>query len=171
MTTLPPRDDDEALAQALSASRLLEDAPASLVEAAVGLWQPRPRRAARTGLLQRVAAVLTFDSGAASPLAYGLRSGGSAQRQLLYSIEGCDIDLRIAPQDAGRYTLSGQVLGPDALGVVVIEPVQGGEAVEVLLSDLGEFTLPAVAAGDWRVTLQLTDRTIELPPVEVPTPR
>lgn len=167
--TLPP--DDDMLARSLADSRMLEDAPPAVIERAIGLWQPRARRATRPGLLQRVAAVLAFDSGLASPLAYGMRSSGGAMRQLLYSVEGCDIDLRIAPQDAEHYTLSGQVLGPDVLGVVVLAPAAGGTPTETVLSDLGEFRLPAVAAGDWRITLELAGRAIELPLLQIPQAR
>jgi hypothetical protein len=162
--------DDETLAAALVASRVLDDAPPQVIERAIGLWEPRARSAAasRRGLVRRLAAALTFDSGNASPLAWGMRSSGSAVRQLLYSVEGRDIDLRIAPTDTGRYTLSGQVLGPDVLGVVVLEPVGGGERAETALSELGEFRLPAVAAGDYRITLELADTAIDLPPLHVP---
>jgi hypothetical protein len=168
MSTRTPPPDDDTLARSLTQSRLLEDAPPAVIERAIGLWQPRARRSTQPGLLQRVAAVLSFDSGLASPLAYGMRSSGGAIRQLLYSVEGCDIDLRIAPQDAERYTVSGQVLGPDVLGVVVLAPAAGGVQTETVLSELGEFRLPPVTAGDWRVTLELVGRAIELPLLQIP---
>jgi hypothetical protein len=168
MSTRTPPPDDDTLARSLVESRLLEDAPPAVIDRAVGLWRPRARSAAQPGLMQRVAAVLSFDSGLASPLAYGMRSSGGAMRQLLYSVEGCDIDLRIAPQDAEHYTVSGQVLGPDVLGVVVLAPAAGGTPTESVLSELGEFRLPPVAAGEWRITLELAGRAIELPLLHIP---
>jgi hypothetical protein len=168
MSTRTPPPDDDTLARSLAESRMLEDAPPAVIERAIGLWQPRARRG---GLLQRVAAVLSFDSGQASPLAYGMRSSGAAMRQLLYSVEGCDIDLRIAPLDAEHYTVSGQVLGPDVLGVVMLVAAAGGTPSETVLSELGEFRLPAVTAGEWRVTLELAGRAIELPLLQIPQAR
>lgn len=162
-------DDDDSLIDALHESRMLEDAPAEAVDRLIGLWQRKPRAA---GLLPRLAALLAFDSGIAPPLAYGMRADGGVLRQLLYSVEGCDVDLRIAPAEgADTFRLSGQVLGPNVRGVVAMQPLAGGERTEAALSELGEFWLPPVAAGDYRITLELVDLAIDLPAVQVPQRR
>jgi hypothetical protein len=165
------------LARAVGASRTLHDAPEAVIQRAIALFDTRaavvPAAVAvqrRPGLVQRLAA-LVFDSTGTSALAFGRRSGGGSMRQLLYSVEGRDVDLRIAADEAGTaYVLSGQVLGPDSAGVVVIEPDQGGDANAVALTELGEFRLPPVQPGRYRLTLELADQAIVFPPLQVPHP-
>jgi hypothetical protein len=164
--------DDGPLERALRSSRVLIDAPEAVIERAVALFEPQAAHAAaRPGLLRRLAE-LRFDSAGAAPLAFGMRASGGTVRQLLYSLEGRDIDLRIEPEaDIGleeRYALSGQILGPASAGVVVIEPEAGGDASAAVLNELGEFRLPAVAPGSYHVTLELSDMAIDLPVLRVP---
>lgn len=166
-------NDDEALAGALSASRVLHDAPEAAIERAIALFASRAMAAGapvqrRPGLVRRLAS-LAFDSGSQPALAFGQRSDAAGVRQLLFSIEGRDIDLRIVADESGAaFALSGQVLGPDSAGVVVIEPDHGGDTDAAALSDLGEFRLRPVRPGTYRLTLELADQAIELPPVQVP---
>jgi hypothetical protein len=163
-----PELTDAAIEQSLRASRDLLDAPEHVIHRALAIYT-RQRVEEQPSFLRRLAAVLTFDSGAASPLAFGMRSSGGAVRQLLFSVEGRDIDLRIAPAaQAQTFALSGQILGPDSLGIVVMEPEAGGERREVALSELGEFQLPPVAAGIYKLTLELADMAIDLPLVRIP---
>jgi len=171
--TLPPDPDDERLARALHASRVLEDAPEALVLRAIGLFETRPRaaRPAPRAGLPRLLAALAFDSGLASPLAFGRRSATAEQRQLLYTLEGCDVDLRVTPA-GGHYEVSGQLLGPDCQGVVFAQAEAAGvadaEATSAALNEFGEFRLPPLPAGRWRLTLELAHQAIELPPLELP---
>lgn len=162
--TNPDPDDD--LARALRASRGLQDAPEVLIQRAISLFEATPRRAPRA-LLPRLLAVLQFDSGTASPLAHGMRAGGSDMRQLLFALPDCDVDLRVAPDDEGRCALSGQLLGPACQGVVFAQPEAaagaGAPDVSAALNELGEFRLPPLPAGAWRLTFELADRTLELP--------
>lgn len=168
----PPNPDDAALEQGLRASRGLEEAPEPLIRRAIDLWQ-HPMRAAASapGGLRRLLASLTFDSAGASPLAFGMRSAGGTTRQLLFSAEGHDIDLRIAPAgsgSAGDWLLSGQVLGPEAHGLIGITDADGGNAGEAELNDLGEFRLPAVKPGEYTVALRLGTVEVVLPSIFVP---
>lgn len=160
-------DDDEPLAGALRATQAaLHEAPEALVQRAIALFEaraPAPR--------SRRAAGLRFDSAGASPLAFGMRSGGSAMRQLLYSLEGRDIDLRVAPAaDAGRFEISGQILGPDTRGTVLAVRGDGSEETSAALDALGEFRIGRLAAGTWHLTLELEDFAIDLPPLHIPLP-
>jgi hypothetical protein len=169
-----PDPDDERLADALRASRVMHDAPEALIERAVGLWQPRAvvATAAPPSLLQRLVATLQFDSAGAAPLAFGLRSasGAGEVRQLLFSLEGRDIDLRIAPAgEPGRFRLSGQVLGPDAAGVVAFDC--GGLQGEAAWNELAEFGFDAVPAGDCRLVLRTDAWQAELPVISLPPAR
>jgi hypothetical protein len=163
-----PDPDDEVLARRLHGTRYMVDAPESVVLKALALFEARvPAPAPRSRLL----ALLQFDSAGASPLAFGMRSGGSAMRQLLFSLDGRDIDLRIAPAaQAGQFELSGQVLGPDDGGTVLLVRGDGSDERAAVLSELGEFRLPTVTAGTWHLTLDLGTLAIDLPPLDIPLP-
>lgn len=173
--TPDPADDrpDEALADALRASRRMVDAPEALIQRTLALFEPMAARVppAARPLLPRVLAALRFDSAGHSPLAFGMRSTGGDVRQLLYALPDCDVDLRVAPAADGRYGLSGQLLGPACHGVVFAQPQQAVDGAEAggsaALNELGEFRLPPLPAGAWRLTLELADRTIELPTLEL----
>jgi len=164
--------DDEALAARLRASRLLEDAPESLIQRALGLWRaadapvpagPAPAR------LRRLVASLKFDSARRTPLALGLRSAGGATRQLIYFSEGRDVDVRVAAvHTAGglQWRISGQVLGPDATGMAELRT--GGQARTTSWTELGEFVFGEVAAGQITLVLRSSDWELELPAFDVP---
>lgn len=172
-TPHPDDGDDDALAAALRASRGLVDAPEALIQRTLALFEaaPRPAGGADRALLPRLVAALRFDSAGASPLAFGRRSGGNDMRQLLYALPDCDVDLRVVPEADGRFSLSGQLLGPASQGLVVAQAAApGGDAVgsvSAALNELGEFRLPPLPAGAWRLRLELADRTLELPPLDL----
>jgi hypothetical protein len=162
---------DADMERQLQRSGRLEDAPEHVIQRALSAWQPRRQAVAAPSLLQRVLAVLTFDSGAASPLAYGMRSAGAAARQMLFTAGGHDVDLRIGPAGeaaADQWLFSGQVLGPDGLGLVSLADAQGRLVGESALDEFGGFRLPAVAAGRYTVTLRLGGAEVELPAIDVP---
>ncbi len=173
--TATPELDDDAIAQRLQKSRRLEDAPEHVIQRVLDLWQ-KPRRAeAGGGLMRRIRAVLSFDSGAASPVAFGMRSSGGTTRQMLFSAEGHDVDLRISPAASDNndpthagWQLSGQVLGPDCSGIVVLTNTDDGAMGESSLDELGEFRLPVIRSGSYSLTLRLTDLEVELSTIDVP---
>ncbi|HEV8691903.1 MAG TPA: hypothetical protein VGQ91_16490 [Ideonella sp.] len=171
--------DDELLAR-LPKAAALPDAPAAWVQRAEAAWQaPLGTRVAGSveGLRQRVQAWLSFDSWAAAPLAAGLRSTGSTTRQLVFSAEGRDVDLRIVPAGA-RFAVNGQVLGQDETGSVALvletAPEAAAEAPaavrQVPLDALGEFHLADVEPGRYRLSLLLPARELVLPPFDVGGP-
>ena len=139
-----------------------EDAPRDVVFDAVRLFRSRAAKAETPGLLRRLVASLSFDSGARTP-AYGLRSGATAAapRQLLFSAGALDVDLRLAPSGEG-WSVSGQVLGECAGGRAELF-AGGASAARADLNDLCEFTLPAVPAGAYTLRLTLDDAEIEVP--------
>jgi hypothetical protein len=167
--------DDELLAR-LPKAAALPDAPPNWVQRAVAAWQaPLGARVADAvdGLRRRVEAWLSFDSWATAPLAAGLRSTSSATRQLVFSADGRDVDLRIVPAGM-QFTLSGQVLGPDETGTVMLVPEvtagDPGAARQVPLDALGEFHLAEVQPGRYQLALQLADQDVVLPAFDVGGP-
>ena len=151
------------------------DAPAHLVQQALDLWRRRPPAAAPgTPLLARFVAALAFDSWSVQPLAAGMRALPSQVRQLLFTAEACDIDLRVAPAGTA-YELSGQLLGaPEVLpaslaGRVEVRPFGRGEPTlyAAALDDCAEFRFPGLVRGTYQVTLHLDRGEIALPLVEI----
>ena len=137
-----------------------EDAPSSVIDRAVRLFQSRTEReSASSGFRNRILAVLHFDSIGLSP-AFGVRSGAPGARQLLFHAGVDEIDLRIEP--AGQaWLLSGQVLGESKAGGMAI--LQGAEETsEAILNELSEFTLPPVQKGIYKLTLNLTNVDVEI---------
>ncbi len=161
-------DDPAARAELAALEELLSlmrsddsvDAPEHVIARAVRLGR---RPAPAPGLLRRIAATLRSDS-RGRPLAAGLRSGQGAARSLAYGAEGWDLDLQLTPQ-AGRWQLQGQLLGPELAGAVTLSG--GAEPVTVPINELGEFSLPPVAPGTYRLTVSLGAGAIVVEPLEL----
>ncbi len=151
---------------ALMRSDASEDAPAYAINRALRLL--RQRRAGQAGqpgqpgLLRRIMAALTFDS--ALSLAPGMRSSISQTRQLLFTAENLDLDVRITP-DRGTFVVSGQVLGPEVAG----EATLAGDAITVhaTVTALGEFSFPGVPAGQYTLTWRHGDLEVVIPRLEL----
>lgn len=140
-----------------------EDAPADIVAYAKNIF--RERAAARHApLLRRIVAALSFDSMNVAP-AYGIRSSAVASRQLLYSAESNDLDLRITSQNE-EWVVAGQVLGNNCNeGEVRLEGET--ELVVAAVNALCEFTLPPVSAGSYKLFLRLRGIEVEIPQLEL----
>lgn len=176
MNAHPDDPSDDAFGRLVArAVRELPDAPEALQRSAIGLFPAAGAlgtlKALAQAVVTQISAVLTFDSWAAPALAAGMRSGRSPTRHLLYSAQGRDIDLRIAPE-AGAYALAGQILGPDETGRVELADVAAADAPPrvVPLDALGEFRLEGVPRGAYRLTLHLGSDSIVLPPLEMGEP-
>jgi hypothetical protein len=139
------------------------DAPRDALAYAMNIF--RQREDFEPSLLRRIVAALTFDSSANLAPAFGVRSGQSASRQLLYAAEENDIDIRLTSENE-NWIISGQVLGEDCAGGRIEIEGQGERAVADL-NDMCEFTLPAVGAGSYSLRLRLGSAEIEIPQLEL----
>lgn len=167
MTPDPLLTDDALSALAHRAHQALPDAPPALLHAALALW-PAHQPSALQQALRRVVAVLSFDSWGISAQAAGMRGQADDSRHLLFSAEGRDVDLRIAPAPGGGWRLAGQVLGPDETGRITLAAADGGaDHHSAPLDELGEFHLDGLAPGRWRLTLETAHEVVELPPIDV----
>lgn len=110
-------------------------------------------------MTRKIQAVLTFDSFTTSP-AFGVRSGASVARQVLYGADDIDLDVRITPDD-GRWVISGQMLGDCSAGEV--ELIGAAEPVQTDLDDLCEFTLSPVPPGNYGLRVRFGEIEIEVP--------
>ena len=146
----------------LMRSDVIENAPTDLVKYAKGIFRQRvaPRKISP---LSRIIAALTFDSLTAAP-AHGLRSQAGG-RQLVYSTENVDIDVRITAENE-EWQIAGQVPGSFcASGEVTLK--SDSFSATTTLSELCEFSFSSVPEGTYKLSVQLLDVTIETPPLEI----
>jgi len=140
-----------------------EDAPAELLQYARNIFRSRAVREARS-LLTTIIASLVFDSLTSEP-AFGLRSQAAAGRQLIYSAEAADIDVRVSPEN-DEWQIAGQVLGSSCTsGDVSLE--NDSFLTSVALNDLCEFSFGTVPNGVYNISVRLPDLSIEIPPLEL----
>lgn len=138
------------------------DPPAHVVAQAVGLLHLR-NTVERPALRQVLRAALRFDSTRMS-LAPALRSRVPLERQLLFTAEGFNLDLRIRPQGA-MWSISGQVFG--TVGGEQIELNGPTGSTQSNLNDLSEFRLPPLPAGSYNLTLRLASFDVEIAGLEI----
>jgi hypothetical protein len=135
------------------------DAPRDVLLSAINVFSPQRRRP-----LPRIIATLIFDSRNAGP-AFGMRSLHRTSRQLLYSAQQTDLDLRITIQNE-ECVVAGQVIREGCVGgLVEISGATG--SVEASLNELCEFTLPAIPVGDYSLRVRMSDVEIEIPELEL----
>ncbi len=141
----------------------VDNAPASLIQSAKAMFRNRGANR-EPSRLARVLAALTFDSLTAKP-AFGLRSGASTGRQLVYSTEMADIDLRLSPQ-SGEWEISGQILGSsESQGNVKL--VSDTFSASADLNELAEFGFQSVPGGIYTMLVHLPELEIEIPPLQL----
>ena len=136
-----------------------KDVPRDVLSAAINIFSQQQRSP-----LRRIVALLSFDSRNAGP-AFGMRSVPAASRQMLYSAEETDLDLRVTVQN-DECILAGQVIGEGCAGAQVeISGVAGRS--EATLNEVCEFTLPPLPVGNYSLTVKMLDRLIEIPELEL----
>jgi hypothetical protein len=134
----------------------LEEAPRYAIAQAINLFRSHQKQPA--SLLQRLVALLQFDSQQMTP-AYGVRSTAMTERQMLFTAGDYELQLQIAGESDG-WVISGQLLGDCASGAVELK--SRTLATQTTLNELCEFTLPAMPAGDYALTLRLNTIEIEV---------
>jgi len=139
-----------------------------VINRALQLFQARRPAPAASPMLRALAARLQFDSAGLTAQAAGVRNVGEDTRQILFSAEGRDVDLRISPEGEG-WLLSGQVLGPDVSGRAQL--AVGAYRADVAWNELCEFSFEGVPEGEATLTLQGTDWEIVLPLLHIQAER
>jgi anti-sigma factor RsiW len=144
----------------LMRSDTTEEPPEEIVEAARKFFRS-PAVSREPSLVKRVVASLTFDSFTAAP-AFGLRSQTSGGRQLIYSTETADIEVRVSPENE----VAGQILGPTCTdGDVSLESKSFSASAQ--LNELCEFSFGAVPAGTYKISVRLPNLLVETPELEL----
>lgn len=149
--------DLELIAACRRALRELPDAPERMIRRAESIWP------GSGSLLTRTRALLSIDSWS-SPLP-ALRSGSIQTRQLLFTTEMRDIDVRIAPGE-GAWVIEGQVLGPADGGTLSVLH-DGDQVATAELDELGTFRVEGLAAGRYQLVVCFANERVELPDVDV----
>lgn len=126
------------------------DAPPAIIARAVALFRSRAVEPAPSPL-QRLVAILSFENRAMTP-AFGLRSSGGSERQLIFTAGEYDVDLRMAVGEAGWF-VSGQLLGA-AAGSGVATLANDASTQTVPMSESLTFAFSPVAAGRYALTLR-----------------
>ena len=140
-----------------------EDAPAELIRDAKRVFRKQVVAHGPT-LLQVIVASLTFDSLTNAP-AFGLRSQTTAGRQLIYSTETADIDVRVSPEN-DQWQIAGQLLGEDCPGGDV--ELEGDDfSASAELNELCEFSFGSVPAGAYKISIRTSDQLIQTPRLEL----
>ncbi|HEX5888084.1 MAG TPA: hypothetical protein VFY61_05255 [Pyrinomonadaceae bacterium] len=104
---------------------------------------------------------MSFDSFTAAP-AFGLRSQRSGGRQLIYSTETADIELRVSPENE----VAGQILGATCEnGKVNLESESFSASTS--LNELCEFSFGAVPAGTYKISVHLPGLLVDIPQLEL----
>ena len=136
-----------------------KDAPVDLLLSAIDVFPPERRPPVR-----RIIAVLTFDSRSAGS-AFGMRSIRAPSRQLLYSAQDTDLDLRITVQNE-ECILTGQIIRDGCVsGSVEISGETGSAAAT--LNELCEFALPPIPVGNYSLKVRMPDVEIEIPELDL----
>ena len=136
----------------------IEDAPRDVLTSAINIFSPRVQRPAR-----RIIATLIFDSRAATPR-FGMRSLYSSSRQLLYSAQEADVDLRVTIQNQECIVVGQVIRDPCAGGIVEISGPTG--TAQSSLNELCEFALPPLPLGTYSLRLTMPDVEIEIPELD-----
>lgn len=136
-------------------------APDHVINRALRLAR-RPSEPQAPALLERLVAVLRNDSWRQA--AAGLRSQQAWPRALLFSAGDYELDLQIVAHGE-LWQLRGQLLGPEATATVLLQGENGSSSAE--LNDLGEFVLPPVPTGRYRLLLVQDARKIVVPNLEL----
>lgn len=159
------REEAARIERMVTAMRLDQsaDAPPAVIARAVARFRPRAVEAPPSPI-QRLVAALTFASRPLTP-AFGLRGEGSGERQLLFTAGDYDVDLRLAP-DAGAWSLSGQLLGPETGAGTAL--LTGGETRRThTFAPDAAFSFLQLPEGQYVLTLRFGDVEIVLPELAI----
>lgn len=121
------------------------------------------------GFLERLVAGLTFDSGLQP--AFGVRSAGARERQMIYSTDLADVALNVQPRAGGNLDILGQLLpiGDDAPEDFAVQLLRadGTQAGIAPTDALGEFAIEDVVPGEYGVVLGDDRVEILIPSVQL----
>lgn len=152
----------------------LAEPPPVVREALVQQFEERRRGKRGPGWIDRLKAVLTFDS-ATQLAAAGTRSVHvrGKPRQMVYDSDLAEIALNVFPNDRDQHlTLTGQVfpkrgLSIEGLSVQLVDASRFSQQSLVNLDEIGEFTLEMIPPGRYDLYLSAEGVEIALPDIDL----
>jgi hypothetical protein len=162
-TCLQCSDQLEKLRQTIGLMRTdtTDDTPVRLVQNARNVFRSRVASGVPS-FVKRVVAALDFDSLTMAP-AFGLRSQAGGDRQLIYSTETADIEVRVSPENE----VDGQILGATNCENRDVNLEGASFSASAKLNELCEFSFGFVPAGTYKLTVHLPDLLVETPQLEL----
>ncbi len=140
------------------------DAPADAVRYSKNLFRTRAAQP-KESVLRRVLAVMRVDL-APGTAAFGERSSGEGQaRQMLFDCGENAVDLRIQ-KDGEKFSIRGQILG-DGFENGTVEVSSASRSYSTKVTDVSEFHLQNIEAGDYSMTLRGSEQEIGIDSVLV----
>jgi len=156
-----------------SAGTVFEEPPPGLRDELERRFEEHAQRLRNPGLLRRLVATLTFDSGLQAATA-GIRSASpnGAERQFVYTTDVADIALNLRPRRGERkLDLEGQVLpvaGETDPGSFSVRLLRETSEVETTgTDDLGEFTFESVPPGAYEMLFSTEGVEIVISPIDL----
>lgn len=155
-----------------SEDTVIESPPAGVRDVLIERFEARAEARAEANraprFMERIRAVLSFDSGLQPAL--GIRSSGvhESQRQLIYSSETVDVVLDVQPGRGGNLEILGQVLPIDesATGPFGFQLLRNAtEAYLTATDELGMFSLNDVEPGEYEAEVTGEGFEVHLSPV------
>ena len=150
---------------------VLESPPPEVRSTLIARFRAHAEGRRTPGLLKRVVATLTFDSGLRP--AVGVRSAGAqgARRQLVYSADDLDVALNFLPRARDKnFDLDGQVLPRDdvELGSFSVQLLQSETELGITATDdLGAFAFESIPSGVYEIILSTDQVEVSIAPVEL----
>lgn len=156
---------------AMSEDTVLDAPPAEVRQELTRRFEAYAERGHPPGLLRRLVASLSFDSGLEP--AFGVRSAasGEAQRQLIFTTDAAEIALNVSPRPLdGHLDLEGQIFPSDDAdpGSFGVQLLSGTDEVGITATDeLGEFGFETVPPGTYQILLGSDRVEILISPIEL----
>jgi 5-hydroxyisourate hydrolase-like protein (transthyretin family) len=141
--------------------------PAAVLKRAVDIPLTNPR-APQPATWQRLVAALSFDSHL--QLSSALTRGSSRERQMLFSAEQMEIDVKISPA-RGSHDLLGQIMGEPSENVsaafVSLQSSTGQFLKATETDSLGQFAFHEISSGVYDLIFDLETQEIAVHGLEV----
>jgi len=155
----------------ISEGTVIATPPPDVRDTMIERFEAHARSKQQPGLLQRLVATLTFDSG--QQLALGLRAAGTqaSQRQLVYSTDAADVTLGVRERShGGLLDIRGQILPvedtePGAFGVQLLSG--SSEVLTTATNNLHEFKFEAVPPGVYEMIASSDRVEVSIPQVDL----
>ena len=154
----------------ISKEVVIASPPPQVRDALIERFEAYAQAKREPGLLNRLVARLTFDSGLEPALGWRATSP-ELQRQLAYSTETVDVVISVRPRPRDELLdIHGRIFSvnsthPETFGVQLL--VESSEIANTATNDLGEFTFETVAPGVYEMIVSSERVEISIPQVEL----